>query len=97
MDPCFQSLHDSKLPFQLLHTEKFSSAPPGKELPVFYFFPLPPSLFYCSRWLCLGKKAAPFLNWPSSDFLTTPIPRRAASLLGRNTLLRWMYRITCMI
>lgn len=36
MDPCSQSLHDSKLPFQLLPTEKVSPVPLGRELPVFF-------------------------------------------------------------
>lgn len=92
MDPCSQSLHDSKLPFQLLPTEKVSAVPLGRELPVFFF-----PLHYCTKLQCFGKKTTPWLNWPYSDFQTTPIARPATSLLGRPMLLRWMYRIICMI
>lgn len=96
MDPCSQSLHDSKLPFQLLPTEKVSPVPWGGRF-LFFFFPLLSSSFYCTKLQCFGKKTTPLLNWPSSDFQTTPIARPAASLLGRPMLLRWTYRIICML
>lgn len=98
MDPCSQSLHDSKLPFQLSTHGKGLSSPSGEGASCFFSFHCCLVHLTAANCCALERKLLHCsTNWPSSDFLTIPVPRRAASLLGSYTLQRWTCRITCMI